>query len=252
MSLADEYKRQFGWRSWSTIFDALPPLQGQTVLDLGCGVGDLAAEFVTRGARVIGVDGNEELLREARARQLPNAEFRAGHLRALPDFGIAADGLWCSFAAAYFPDLPPMLTAWARNLRSGGWIALTEIDDLLGHEPLSVRTKELFRSYAEVVFAAGYDLHMGRKLRAHVERARFTVLKILTLEDRELSFTGPASPEVLDAWRSRFSRMNLLRDLCGRDFDRVQEGFLGCLMRADHESVAKVYCCIATAGHAEA
>ena len=154
--------------------DALPALQGQTVLDLGCGVGDLAAEFVNRGARVIGVDINEELLREAWARQLPNAEFRAGDLRALPDFEIAADGLWCSFAAAYFPALPTALAAWARSLRPDGWITLTEIDDLFGHEPLSLRTKVLFRSYAEGAFAAGgYDFHMGRKLRAHLEGAGF-------------------------------------------------------------------------------
>jgi SAM-dependent methyltransferase len=253
MSLASEYKQQFRWRDWPTIFDALPALQGQTVLDLGCGVGDLAAEFVSRGARVIGVDINEELLREARSRRLPNAEFRAGDLRALPDFGIAADGLWCSFAAAYVPALPTALAAWARHLRSGGWIALTEIDDLFGHEPLSVRTKELFRSYAEGALAAGgYDFHMGRKLQAHLQGAGFIVSKMLVVEDQELSFSGPARPEVLDAWRSRFNRMKLFREFCGPDIDRVQEEFLGCLVRADHTSVAKVYCCIATTGHAHA
>ena len=253
MSLADEYKQQFRWRDWATIFDGLPALQGQTILDLGCGVGDLAAEFVNRGARVIGVDINEELLREARSRGLPNAEFRAGDLRALPDFRIVADGLWCSFAAAYFPALPTALTAWARSLRSGGWIALTEIDDLFGHEPLSARTQELVRSYAAAAFAAGgYDFHMGRKLRAHLEEAGFTVSKTLVVEDQELSFSGPARPEVLDAWRSRFNRMKLFRDFCGQDIDRVEEEFLGCLMRADHESAAKVYCCIATTGHVHA
>lgn len=247
MSLSSEYKRQFGWRDWPSIFDALPSLHGQTVLDLGCGVGDLAAELVARGARVIGVDMNEELLREARSRQLSNAEFRAGDLRTLPDLGIAADGLWCSFAAAYFPDLTTALTAWARNVRSGGWIALTEVDDLFGHEPLSVRTKALFRAYAEDALAAGgYDFHMGRKLRAHLERSGFTVSKMLMLEDQELSFSGSACFEVLDAWRSRFNRMKLLRDFCGPDIDQVQEEFLGCLKRADHTSAAKVYCCIAT------
>ena len=245
MGLASEHKKQFGWRDWPTIFDALPPLQGQTILDLGCGVGDLAAEFVGRGARVIGVDMNEELLREARSRQLANAEFRAADLRTLPDLGLAADGLWCSFAAAYFPDLPTVLTAWARSLTAGGWVALTEIDDLFGHEPLSVRTKALFRAYAERVLAAGYDVHMGHKLRAHLERSGFSVTKMLTLDDQELSFSGPARPEVLDGWRDRFDRMKLLRDVCGLDIDQVQAEFLGCLKRADHTSIAKVYCCIA-------
>jgi len=35
MSLSSEYKRQFGWRDWPSIFDAMPSLHGQTVLDLG-------------------------------------------------------------------------------------------------------------------------------------------------------------------------------------------------------------------------
>lgn len=247
MSLSSDYKRQFGWRDWPSILNELPSLHGQTVIDLGCGVGDLAAELVARGARVIGCDMNEELLREARSRQLSNAEFRMVDLRSLPDLGVTADGLWCSFTAAYFTDLLTSLAAWARTLKSEGWIALTEIDDLFGHEPLSGRTKALLSAYAEESFAAGrYDFHMGRKLKDHLERAAFTVSKALILQDQELSFSGPASPEVLDAWRARFNRMKLLRDFCGPNIDQVQEEFLGCLMRADHRSTAKVYCCIAT------
>jgi SAM-dependent methyltransferase len=246
MSASSDYRRQFGFREWATILDALPPVQGQTVLDLGCGVGDLAAVFVARGARVIGVDLNEEFLGDARSRQLPNAEFRTEDLRALPDLGVEADGLWCSFAAAYFPDLHLALEGWARNVKPGGWIALTEIDDLFGHEPLSDRTKALFGAYAEESLLAGrYDFHMGRKLRDHLERAGHTVSRMLTVEDQELSFSGPARPEVLDAWRARFNRMKLLRDFCGPSMEEVQGEFLGCLARDDHRSVGRVCCCIA-------
>jgi hypothetical protein len=85
---------------------------------------------------------------------------------------------------------------------------------------------------------------MGRKLRAHLEHSGFSVLKMLTLADQELSFSGPASPDVLDGWRARFERMKLLRDVCGPDIDRVHAEFLDCLGRADHSSIAKVYCCI--------
>ena len=246
MSLSSEYKRQFRWRAWPTIFDALPSLRGQTILDLGCGVGDLAAEFVARGAHVIGVDMSEELVAEARSRQLPNVEFRTDDLCTLSGLGMAVDGLWCSFTAAYFPDLPTALTLWAKNLKARGWIAITEIDDLFGHEPLSVATKTLLRAYAKEAFATGrYDFLMGRKLRDHLERSGFTVTKILTLEDQELSFSGPARSEVRNAWAARFNRMKLLRDFCGPTMDQVQEEFLGCLMRRDHRSIAKVYCCIA-------
>lgn len=247
MSLASDYKRQRGWRDWPTIFDALPPLGGQTVLDLGCGVGDQAGEFVARGARVIGVDTNEELVHEAQSRRLANAEFRRGDVRAPLDLGVAVDGLWCSFTAAYVPDLPAALAMWAKHLRPGGWAALTEIDDLFGHEPVGPRTRSLFETYAQEALAAGrYDFRMGRKLRDHLERSGFAVSKVLTLGDQELSFSGPAGPEVVAAWRSRLDRMTLLRDHCGSEFEPLREDFLACLTRADHRCIAKVYCCIAT------
>lgn len=249
MSLSDEYRKQLAWRSWPTVLDALPPLAGQTVLDLGCGVGDQAAELVARGARVIGVDANDELLLVARSKRLAGAEFHKGDLRALAGRDAPVDGLWCSFAAAYFPDLSGVLQSWGRHLRAGGWIALTEVDDLFGHSPLSERVQSLLDSYARDSLLAGrYDFHMGRKLAGHLERCGFTVDKVLALEDRELSFRGAALPDVIDAWRRRFERMKLLRGYCGAELDLVVREFLECLARDDHDASAKVYCCIAAKG----
>lgn len=249
MSLADEYKRQHGWRDWPTVLDALPPLEGQTVLDLGCGEGAMAAELVDRGARVIGVDLNGDLLRAARARGLAVAEFRSGDLRTLGDLELddPVDGLWSSFAPAYLSDLAPVLASWRNHLRPGGWAALTEVDDLFGHEPLEPRTKSILDAFSRELLEAGwYDFHMGRKLAGHLERAGFTVSKTFTVADRELAFDGPADPDVLEAWRQRFDRMKGLQDFCGGEFDTVREDFLGCLTRTNHVAAAKVVCCIAT------
>jgi ubiquinone/menaquinone biosynthesis C-methylase UbiE len=249
VSLATEYKRQRTWRDWSSILEALPPVQGGLVLDLGCGVGDQAAELVARGAHVIGIDGNEELLSEARSLSLPNAEFRQHDLGALPDLSVSAEGMWCSFVAAYFPDLPAALRAWMRHLVPGGWIALTEVEDLFGHEPLSVEARAIFDAYAREAFSAKrYDFHMGHKLRAHLLQCGFTVSRELTVEDQELSFAGPARPDVIEAWRARLDRLKLLQNVAGAGFERLREEFIACLASANHRSTAKVYCCIATKG----
>lgn len=246
MSIADEYRRQFAWRDWDTPLEALPDLRGKTVLDLGCGVGDLSAELAARGARVIGLDANAELLAEARSRSLANAAFVQCDLAALPELDVVADGLWCSFTAAYFPDLSAALGAWARHLRPGGWAAFTEIDDLFAHEPLEPCTREAFEGYAREALEAGrYDFRMGRKLGAHLQRAGLRVSRVQRLADQEFAFSGAARADVLEAWRDRFRRMPRLRDHCGPDFERMEQDFLACLARPDHRSLAKVYCCIA-------
>lgn len=245
MSLSSEYKNQNRWRSWPRIFAALPQVAAQRVLDLGCGIGDQAAELTTRGAHVLGIDSNEELLREARSRGLPNASFQRLDLRTLGHLGEPFDGIWCSFTAAYFPDLPNVLPSWLEHLKPGRWVAFIEVDDLFGHEPLSADVKELLTAYAEDALKAGrYDFHMGSKLAGFLERAGVAVATVFTVEDRELSFAGPADADVVEAWDLRLARMKLLQSFCGAAFSSVREEFLGCLKRLDHHSRAQVYCCL--------
>jgi len=62
------------------------------------------------------------------------------------------------------------------------------------------------------------------------------------------AFDGPATVEVIEAWRARLEWMSLLRALCGAEFEQVRDDFLRCLAHPDHRTTAKVYCCIATKG----
>lgn len=236
---------QFHGRDWPRIFAAMPPLEGMTVLDLGCGAGDQAAALAARGARVIGYDANAAAVGKARARGLPMADFRVADLNEALDLEVQVDGIWCSFTAAYFPDLPKALGRWARHLKPDGWVAVTEVDDLFGHVPLESETSALLDAYAEDAFRAGrYDFRMGRKLKNHLQRAGFRISTAFTLADRELAFDGHATPEVLAAWRRRFARMELLRRFCGEQARTVEEDFMACLGRDDHRSRAQVFCCI--------
>jgi SAM-dependent methyltransferase len=247
MALEDEYRHQLRWRAWDTILDALPGLAGTLVYDLGCGIGDQAALLTGRGARVVGIDANEALLAVARARMLPAATFVAADLRRTDAVSARADGLWCSFVAAYLPDLTSVLTAWRHRLQPGGWLALTEIDDLFGHEPLRAPVRELLDRFANESLDAGrYDFRMGRKLAAHAVGAGFEITRTLTVPDAELSFDGPASSDVLIAWQQRFDRMRGLQRACGDRFERVRDEFLGALARPDHRATARVHSVIAT------
>ena len=75
MSVTEMYRQQYPWRPWDRIYPLLGNLSGQLVLDLGCGIGDQAADLARLGAEVIGVDMNESLVEVARAREIPRARF---------------------------------------------------------------------------------------------------------------------------------------------------------------------------------
>lgn len=61
------------------MLELLGDVSGLRVLDAGCGSGLYAAELLSRGAEVVGVDESEKLIRLAR-RRAPGAEF---HVQAL-------------------------------------------------------------------------------------------------------------------------------------------------------------------------
>lgn len=248
MHLIEEYKKQYQWRSWNTVYEQLPNLNGQTLLDLGCSIGDQAADFIERGARVIGIDSNDDLLKVARSRFPKHHRFINSDIRKLPDIKEPVDGIWCSFAVAYMIDFTPVLYSWKKHLKEGGWIALTEIDNFFGHEPLSKHAKTMLQNYARDAYTnKRYDFNMGRKLEDYVRNAGFNNCKSFTLEDKEFSFSGPASTEVISAWENRLERMKLLHGFCSSSYENVKSEFLSCLKQDTHRSLCKVFCCIAFA-----
>lgn len=247
MSIIDEYQQQRAWRSWPLVFDRLPPLQNALVLDLGSGVGDNAADLAARGARVIGLDISPELTAAAQARCIPNAEFRIADLRLPLELDRNVDGIWGGFVAAYFPSLAEAMRNWTHCLKPGGWVALVEIDDLFGHEPIPTRARELLSAYVnESLAARRYDFCMGRKLTAQLQEAGLTPLHDFVVPDAEFSASGPLRADVIAGWRRRFDRMLLLQQHCGAEFPAVRDAFLACLAQEDHRSHATVRCCIAT------
>jgi len=245
MELATQYGRQYSWRSWQQAYQALPPLNGARVLDLGCAIGDQSRDLTSRGAQVVGVDADECLIAHARSRQIPGAVFNLGDVRD-PGLDGKFDGIWASFLPAYFPDFAPVLARWRGLLHPGGWIALTEVCGLFSHEPLAAGARGLLDSYVRDAFGAGrYDFGMGGKLAAYLKAAGFKIEVERILPDRELSFTGPAGPDVLEAWAERLARMTLLQERARRECPSLKEEWLRCLSAADHSTDCRVHFCIA-------
>jgi demethylmenaquinone methyltransferase/2-methoxy-6-polyprenyl-1,4-benzoquinol methylase len=125
--------------------DVAAVAEGDVVLDLACGTGDLAALARRRGARVLGVDFAGVMLREARRRGVDAAWLQADAERLpLPDRSV--DAVVCGFALRNFVSLTPIFAELARVLRPGGRMALLEVD-----RPASPAVRRLHSVYFDRV-----------------------------------------------------------------------------------------------------
>lgn len=131
-----------GYRVWSatyddgrnTAFDHDEPVVEEIVdtlpagvaVDAACGTGRFSAMLTARGHHVIGVDSSPDMLARARAK-VPSGDFRSGELGALPVAAASADLVTCGLALAHVPDLRPAFAEFARVLRPGGHLVISDV-----------------------------------------------------------------------------------------------------------------------------
>lgn len=103
------------------LFDALPPLDGAHVLELGAGTGKQLPGLLARGARVVSTDlGPKMLGRLAEQFEVPALVARA---EALPFADASFDGV-CGAQMWHWVEPALATPEVARVLRPGGWLAL--------------------------------------------------------------------------------------------------------------------------------
>ena len=117
---ADRYQRQFGFVSAlaGDLVELLDPRPGETVLDLGCGTGELAARIAATGARVWALDADPAMVAAARERLGPERVLLAdGHDFSLPE---PVDAVFSNAALHWMPQPAEVIARVRAALRPGG------------------------------------------------------------------------------------------------------------------------------------
>lgn len=113
--------------SLSLISEALEPLAGRRVLDVGCGPGFLAKALIARGFEVTGIDPDEATIEAARA-NAPSASFMAASGASLPFEQAEFDATVFLNSLHHVPagEMADALTEAARVTRPDGVIVVIE------------------------------------------------------------------------------------------------------------------------------
>ena len=108
-------------------------LNGQRVLDVGCGGGILADAMARRSADVLGIDLAEKSLKVAQLHaletQTPHVAYRCVSAEALSEeMPGAFDVVTCMEMLEHVPDPASVVAACARLVRPGGWVFFSTIN----------------------------------------------------------------------------------------------------------------------------
>jgi SAM-dependent methyltransferase len=193
------------YRDWSatydeprnTLFDSDEPvvheildrLPAGTALDAACGTGRYAGYLADRGHRVVGVDRSAEMLDRARAR-VPAGAFVRADLHRLPLADDTVDVVVCGLALVHVPSLSPVFAEFARALRPGGHLVISD-----PHHEL-VRRGSVVHAPGpggEPGLAPTYGHTAGDYLRAALPQR----LQVRRCEEPRRAMPAPASPAEL-------------------------------------------------------
>ncbi|MFO1319315.1 MAG: methyltransferase domain-containing protein [Burkholderiales bacterium] len=117
---ADLYRSKHGFVAnyGQSVVALLAPAAGETILDVGCGTGELTQEIADTGATVIGIDASPTMIEAARARH-PALEFQVADAAALP-FDARFDAVFSNAALHWVREARSAARSMAKALKPGG------------------------------------------------------------------------------------------------------------------------------------
>ncbi|MBQ8111155.1 MAG: class I SAM-dependent methyltransferase [Clostridia bacterium] len=121
------YYSQNGKISCRDIAAQIKGIAYEAVLDVGCGTGfliDILAK--QRSARYCGVDLSDEMIRVAKGKDIPGAEFTVGSADRLPYADESFDIVACSQSFHHYPYPEKAMREAKRVLKSGGVYILSD------------------------------------------------------------------------------------------------------------------------------
>jgi Methylase involved in ubiquinone/menaquinone biosynthesis len=199
------------WPQEEPIFDR-HPLGAASVLDVGCGTGELTARLAAKypDARFTGIDLEEPHLERARRRCGGFGErtrFQTGDALALPFSDGEFDFVVCRHLIQAVPDAGRVLSEIRRVLRPGGRMhVIAEDYGMLWAYPTALNADDFWQRLPPRYGAAvGCDLQVGRKMFAllHDLELEEIVADYLTVDT--LRVPRDTFARIWEAWRDGYT-----------------------------------------------
>lgn len=102
----------------SNLMELLAPKPNESILDIGCGTGDLAKELSDQGMNVIGIDNSEAMIQQAKTKY-PTMSFQVEDVTMLP-YDQEFDAVFSNAVLHWVKNPEKALENIYRSLKKGG------------------------------------------------------------------------------------------------------------------------------------
>lgn len=244
MDLLAEYKKQQKWRGWENYLNFIPLSDMDTVIDLGCSVGDVSRTFSPRVKNVIGIDINKEFIEFCDSRKNSNEAFISSDFLSIDYLSFGGiNGIWGSFSLSYLSNPLSYLKLLNSVIKDEGWIALLDVSCFIsGNLSRDSKYYDRVNKFELESYKSGvYDFNFGAKMHHLLKNAGFDIVYFDNdVTDPELNFPGAAAPEIIEVWTARLKRMNKLSNLLEEEYPDFCHELLSNLRSGTHEKCGNV------------
>lgn len=176
--------------------------EGLSMLDVGCGTGYHLNRYRERGFDLSGMDGSEEMLRQARLLN-PEIDFKLGDVEKLPFPDQGFEFVMCVEVLRYLPDIGPCLREIHRVLKPGGMALITAAPPLQANAYWPVNRLTSLLRVGQLTKLKQF-FHSASRLRRECRAAGFNSAEVHGVYGGPMIWlehlVPTAMPRVLRAW----------------------------------------------------
>jgi ubiquinone/menaquinone biosynthesis C-methylase UbiE len=139
----------------------LPKIDGESILDIGCGVGSITLDMARRNldSSVYGIEIYDNLISQcemnAQVMNVSNVDFKTGDIYDLPFKNESMDTVTCFFMLHHLDDITAGLKEIKRVLNRGG--ELITVDPLEHHHGPEITEKDWKVYFEQVGFSVNFE-----------------------------------------------------------------------------------------------
>ena len=201
-----------------SLIEVLDPQNGEMILDMGCGTGDLTSKIAEKGAQVEGVDSAESMIAEAQ-KKFPHIHFSVMDIRDL-HFEKQFDAVFSNAVLHWIKESEKAIVSIHSVLKPGGrFVAEFGGKDNIQHIKHAIFTVRKNHGMGSSEDLSPWYYPSVGEYSSLLEKHGF-IMRVVWYFDRPTKLEGP---DGIKNWITMFVKQNFFKNISDEKYDLLMK-----------------------------